>query len=292
MIASLLFSPCDFALGLTDEMGRTVAIGGTPARIIALAPSITEILFVVGAGGRVVGVSQNSEFPEAARNLPRVGPYHRPNLEKIIALQPDLVIATADGTPKALVDELDRLEIPTYAINPGSVEQIVRSIRNIGVAVRAPNTETVAQKMEKAIACIRNAVKKVTYRPKVLYQLGLNPLVSAGKGTFSDNVITLAGGLNLARDLSGKYPRLSMEQIIIQRPDVIIASTMGKPVPHSKLLEQWRRWGEIPAVKNGRVYGVNSDLIDRPSPRCIHGVMAVLRMLHPRVAEEVGRCLP
>ncbi len=292
MVGSLLLIPCDFALGITDEMGRTVSIRGTPERIIALAPSITEILFEVGAGGRVVGVSQNSEFPEAARNFPRVGPYHRPNLEMIITLQPDLVIATVDGTPKALADELDRLGIPTYAINPRSVEQIVRSIRNIGIAVQAPFAEPVAQKMEKAITCIRDAVKKVPHRPKALYQLGLNPLVSAGKGTFSDSIITLAGGLNIASGMSGKYPRLSIEQVILQQPEVIIVSTMGKPAPDSKLLDQWRRWVEIPAVKNGRIYGVESDLIDHPSPRCIHGVLALLQMLHPRLAEAVQRCIP
>jgi iron complex transport system substrate-binding protein len=289
--AALLF-PGHLAFGLTDEMNRPVSILGTPRRIISLAPSITEILFVVGAGERVVGVSQNSDFPEAARKLLSVGPYYRPNLESIITLQPDLVIATVDGTPRVLVDELDRLGIPTFAINPTSVEQLISSIRNIGIAVRAPDTERVARQMEAALACIQDTVKKVPHHPKVLFQIDFNPLVSAGKGTFSDSIITLAGGINIARRLNGKYPRLSMEQVIVQGPEVIIVSIMEKAATHVSPMDYWRRWAQIPAVREGRVYTVESDLVDRPSPRCIRGILAIVPMLHPPLTEEVQRCKP
>jgi len=289
---ALLLLPCRLALGLTDEMNRPVYIKGTPERIVSLAPSITEILFVVGAGPRVVGVSRNSDFPETARSLPSVGPYHRPDLEKIISLQPDLVIASVDGTPRAIADELDRLGIPTFAINPTTVERLIVSIGNIGAAVRSSHTESVVMKMQATRACIEGVVQKAPHRPMVLFQIDFNPLITAGAGTFSDSVITMAGGINIARGLNGKYPGLSIEQVMLQQPEVIIVSTMDKPTVQVNPMDYWRRWTQIPAVKDGRVYAVDSDLVDRPSPRCLSGVLALVRMLHPDISETVQRCAP
>lgn len=271
-----------------DESGRQVVVPTHPHRIVSLAPSITEILFFIGAGDKVIGVSDNSDFPEKARLVPRVGPYVKPDVEKIVSLSPDLVIATVDGTPKAVVDAAQRLGLALFAVNPRSVHDVVRSVRLLGDLVGSCRADEIARQMLAELDIIKRALQEVKRRPRVFLQIGSNPLVTASRGTFSNSVIEAAGGINVAARLRGRYPRVSVEEVVVMNPDVILISTMeGRD--SRRLIERWKRWNVISAVRKERVYVVDSDLIDRPSPRCIMGIKKIFSLLYPSLTPVIAR---
>ena len=250
-------------------------------KIISLAPNITEILFHLGLGEEIVGVSLHCNYPEKAKEKVRVGSYIRLDFEKIVSLHPDLVIATGAGNTRDMVDRLEKLGFPTYVIFPKHFNDILRSIAHLGQVVdREREAEAIIQDMKKR----RQRVVELTQglrRPKVFLQIGEAPMVSVGKGSFGDNLIHLAGGENVAGNEKEMYPRIGIEEILKRSPEVIIISSMNPKGNYGKILEEWARWETIPAVKDGRIHLIDSDLIDRPSPRIINGLEEIARILHP-----------
>ncbi|MFH0813119.1 MAG: cobalamin-binding protein [Pseudomonadota bacterium] len=270
-----------FAATFTDEVGRKVEIQAPPQRLISLAPSVTEILFAIGLGERVVGVSTYCNYPPEARKKEKIGGYITPSLEKIISLRPDFVVGTADGGLKTVVEKLAGLGIPVYVTNPKSIPGVMASIQKIGEATFSqPAAARVVASMKEKIQIIQ---KKVQGRPRlrVLHILAYNPLISSGKGTFVHDLIQLAGGANIAEKAKGKHPRYSMEEIITQDPQVIILSSMKSRDPLAEQRPWWDRWKEISAVRLGRIYVVDADLIHRPSPRIMDGLEEMARGIHP-----------
>ncbi len=263
-----------------DEAGREVEVKGPPQRIVSVAPSVTEILFAMGLGDRIVGVSAYCQFPPEARKKEKIGGYINPSLEKIVALKPDLVIGIAEGDLKSFVDKLAGLKIPVYITNPQNVSEVITSIQKIGeVTFSSPAARKITAAMEARIQDIQNRVRgKPRYR--VLHILDFDPLISAGKGTFVDDLIRLAGGRNLAEKASGRYPRFSMEEVLAQDPEVLLLASMTQD-PMTEQRQWWERWKSISAVKHGRIYVLDSDLIHRPSPRIVDGLEQVARAIHP-----------
>lgn len=250
-------------------------------RIVSLAPSITEILFALGAGPRVVGVTQYSNYPPEATRLPQVGSYVNLSLEKILALRPDLAIGIRDGNPKAVIDRLTELGVPCYVVNPKSLQGVIASVRNIG---RAVGRESAAEKIAGQMASrIREVERRVTgiARPRVFYQIGVEPIVSAGQGTFPNILIETAGGKNVAAHMAA-YPQLNVEQVLVARPEVIIVTSMTREYDFERVKGFWARWSDLPAVAAERIYVVDSDLMDRPSPRIVDGLETLARLLHPQ----------
>ncbi len=269
------------AATFTDEVGRQLELPRPPQRIISLAPSITEILFALQLEKKIVGVSNFCQFPPAARKKEKIGDYAHPSLEKIVALKPDLVVGLAEGELKSLVVRLAELKIPVYISNPGNVAEIIDSVRRIGeVTSAAQKSLEIAAEMSKRIKQIREKVKGFS-QPRVLHVLNFDPLLSAGKGTFIDDLIRLAGGRNLAETAVGKYPRLSIEEVLALDPEVILLASMKSADPLLEQRQWWERWKTITAVRQGRVYVLEADLIHRPSPRIVIGLEEVARALHP-----------
>ena len=264
-----------------DEVGREVFVPFPPKRIISLAPNITEILFDLGLDEEIVGVSIHCNFPEKAKTRPRVGSYISLDYEKIISLKPDLVIATGVGNTREMVERLQRWGFPTYVIFPKNLEGILLSINHIGQIVdRREEALKIIQDMKRR----RERIAKLTQgspRPRVFLQIGETPIVTVGKGSFADDLIRLAGGENVAGDEKKMYPRFGMEEILKRAPEVIIISSMNPSADYGKILQDWSRWKTIPAVKNGRIHLIDSDLIDRPSPRIIDGLEEMARFFHP-----------
>ncbi len=265
----------------TDDIGRKVALDQVPRRIVALAPSITEILYFLGLGERVVGVTQFSSYPPEAAEKPKVGSYVNLNPEKIIGLSPDLVIGTADGNPPAVVDLLERAGVPVFVLNPRNIRQVIKALVTVGelcgVRDRAVGlAEGLSRRVDAIVAKTAGRAK-----PIVFLQVNLKPIMAANGTTFLNDLIRLAGGVNMTRDEPVTYPRISLEAVIRGRPEVILISSMDRDGAFAEAKRQWLRWTLIPAVRNGRVHLVDSDLTDRPSPRIVRGLEILARYIHP-----------
>jgi len=264
-----------------DEVGREVTFSFPPKRIVSLAPNITEILFSLGLDEEIVGVSIHCNFPEKAKSRVRVGSYISLDFERITSLKPDLIIATGAGNTRKMVDRLEKLGFMTYVIFPKNFNDILQSIADIGQIVnREKETRGIIGGMRKRSQRVIELTKDLP-RPKVFVQIGDAPVVTVGKGSFADDLIRLAGGENIAGKEKEVYPRFGMEEILKRSPEVIVISSMNPKGDYQKTLQEWTRWKTIPAVKNGRIYLIDSDLIDRPSPRIIDGLEELARVLHP-----------
>ena len=265
-----------------DEVRRVVVFPFPPKRIISLAPNITEILFSLGLDQEIVGVSTHCNFPEKAKTKPRVGSYIHLDFEKIVSLKPDLVIATGAGNRRDMVERLEKLGFSTYVIFPRDMDGILRSIEDIGEVV---GREKEARSLVQDIKNRKQKVIELTQglaRPRVFLQIGEAPLVTVGEGSFADDLIRLAGGQNIAEGEKEMYPRLGIEEILKRAPEIILISSMNPKGDYKKVLQEWARWRTIPAVRDGRIYLMDSDLIDRPSPRIIVGLEEIARILHPQ----------
>jgi iron complex transport system substrate-binding protein len=268
-------------LKFKDEVGKEVALPFPPKRIVSLAPNITEILFSLGLDEEIVGVSIHCNFPEKAKSKVQVGSYISLDFEKITSLKPDLIIATGAGNTRDMVDRLEKLGFKTYTIFPKNFDDILQSIGHIGQVV---NRDTKARVIIEGMRKRKQRVVELTQglsRPKVFIQIGDAPMVTVGRGSFADDLIRIAGGENIAGNEKELYPRFGMEEILKRSPEVIVISSMNPKGDYQKVLHEWTRWKTIPAVKNGRIHLVDSDLLDRPSPRIIDGLEEIARVLHP-----------
>lgn len=266
-----------------DFLGRTITLEGEPKRIIPLAPSLTEILYSLGLGERVVGVTQFSSYPPEAAAKPKVGSYINLNVEAILRLRPDLIIATKDGNEPGVVDMLAQAGIAVFVVNPRNVQETIGTIGDIGRVCGIPEragqlTQLLEKRLDNVVG--KTALKR---KPLVFLQINLKPIMTVNRHTFHHDLIRLSGGRNLTADASITYPRISIEEVIERRPDVILISSMERGGRYEKARQEWMKWTSIPAVRNGRVYLIDSDLIDRPSPRIIDGLEAMARLVHPDI---------
>ncbi len=268
-------------LTLKDEVGREVTFPFPPRRIVSLAPNVTEILFSLGLNEEIVGVSTHCNFPEKAKSKVPVGSYIRLDFERITSLHPDLIIGTGAGNTRDMVDRLEKLGFQTYVIYPKHFEGILRSIDHIGQVVhREREAKTIIDGMRKRSQQVIELTKGLP-RPKVFIQIGEAPIVTVGKGSFADDLIRLAGGENIAGKEKEMYPHLGLEEILKRSPEVIVISSMNPKGDYQKISQGWNQWKTLPAVKTGRIHLMDSDLIDRPSPRIIDGLEELAKVLHP-----------
>ncbi len=271
---------------VTDQLGRKITIPARPLRVISLAPSITEIVYALERDDILVGATTYSDYPEAAKKLPRVGSYIRLDLEKIVALNPDLCIAVKDGNPKETVLRIEKFGIPVFAVNPHGLKSVVNAVEKLGTVLGAEKkAEEVTGGMKKRMEKVKAFTSKIKKPPGVFFQIGIAPIVSTGSGTFLDELIELAGGRNLAKG-PNSYPRFSKEQVLAMKPDVIIITSMARNEIFETVRKDWESWPDLPAVKNKRVYVVESDILDRPTPRLIEGLEMLTGVIHPGFKKE------
>jgi len=268
-----------------DRLGREVMLPDNPRRVVALAPSITEIIYALGLEKHLVGATLYSDYPARALGLPRVGSYVNLDLEKIVALKPDLCIAIKDGNPKAIIDRLEDLKIPVYAVDPRNLDSVMDTIVSLGRLFNArQRADLLVRGMSFRIQRVKQTLVDLEHRPGVFFQIGVAPIVSVGTNTFIHELIVLAGGENLAAG-SVPYPRYNWEHLLALAPEIIIITSMTKAAVFEQVKAQWDQWPQIPAVRDQRVYIENSDLFDRPSPRLVDALEVLARLIHP---ERVG----
>ncbi|MCX6083885.1 MAG: cobalamin-binding protein [Caldiserica bacterium] len=240
-------------------------------RLVTLAPNLAENCFALGQGSNIIAASEYTDYPEQARKIPTIGAFSNPSLEKLLVLSPDLILVT-DGTPLAVVERLRRMGRQVYADDPKSLSAIVDAIRSLSVVLGVPDQGfEVALSMHRSIARVAETAKKLTRMPAVYVEIWNSPLMSAGKGTFVSDLISIAGGSNIADEANTPWPVLSEEFVISRNPDVIVvASGMGA----GELLGR-AAFATVNAVKQGHVYDILGDYIFRPSPRIVKGLQLI-----------------
>ncbi len=268
---------------VTDQLGRVIRISQKPVRVISLAPNITEIVFALGKGELLKGATLYSDYPSEASVIPKVGSYVNLDLEKIIALKPDLCIGIKDGNPKTVITRLELLKIPVYAVDPKNLDSVVETVLLIGDLLGASKkADSLAINMRQRIDHIKKMINSVTYRPRVFFQIGTSPIVSAGSNTYIHELIGLAGGENVAKGKT-PYPRFGPEQVIGLSPEVVIITSLPGAAVFQEVKKKWETWPDIPAVKNDRIFLDDSNLFDRPTPRLVNGLELLARLIHPEL---------
>ncbi len=262
---------CQIPSTITDVLGTVHDAFPAKAgkmRLVTLAPNLAENCFALGQGNNVIATSEYTDFPEEAKKIPTVGAFSSPSLEKLLVLSPDLILST-DGTPLAVVDRLKKMGRKVYADDPKSLVAIIGAIRQLSVVLGVPDRGfEVALSMHQAIARVAQAAAKLPRKPAVYVEIWNSPLMSAGKGTFVSDLVSVAGGTNIGDDADASWPTLSEEFVIKHNPDVIlVASGMGAGDVSGR-----SSFSTVNAVKQGQVYDIVGDYIFRPSPRIIQGL--------------------
>jgi len=279
----------EFPLTITDFLGRDVIISRQPQTIVSLAPSNTEILFALGLGDRVIAVSDYCNYPLEAQDKTKIGGFSTVNIEKVVDLEPDLVLATC-GVQEAIVEELERLGLTVIALDAKSIEDILENIRLVGKATaQLEIAEKLISKLEQRIKAVTDKTRDLpdSQRPGVFYEVEYDPLMTAGPGTFIHHLIHLAGGVNIASDAVTKYPVYNLEILIERNPEVIIISPgHGSIAASVEGVKSRERWQIIDAVKNNRVYGINADIIARTGPRIVDALEEIARYIHPELFKK------
>ncbi len=267
---------------LRDDLGYLILMNKTPLRIVSLAPSNTEILFALGLGNRIVGVTDYCNYPPDAKEKEKIGGYSTINIEKVVGLEPDLVVA-AYGNGIEAIETLKKLNITVVALNPKSIADIERDIILLGkITGTERNATQIVDAMERKISTVEKAVKDKK-RVRVAHIVWHDPIWVSGKNTFIDEIISLAGGENVFNFTGWRI--VSLEDLVSSNPDVIIVSSGSGMGGIQNITYSWvmndERLKSINAVRNGRVFIVDADIISRPSYRVADAVDIVARFLHP-----------
>ncbi|MBL8098112.1 MAG: cobalamin-binding protein [Anaerolineales bacterium] len=270
-----------------DGLGREVYLVGPAQRIVTLAPSITELLFAVGAGDQVVGRDDFSDFPAEAVDITSIGStYGALNTEAILALEPDLVLAAEVNTPEQ-VKALEDLGITVYYLkNPITFAELYDQVRWAGtITGHEDEANALADSLSERVDAVTSAVANVTEKPKVFYELdGTDPSKpwTTGAGTFMDTMITMAGGVNIGGVLSEPYAQISVEEIVLQNPDFIILGDALYGVTIESI-GQRAGWADLTAVQENQIFVFDDNLASRPGPRLVDGLEELLKILHPEL---------
>lgn len=277
ILAALCAVPALAEVRVTDDLGQTVVLAQPARRIVSLAPHATETLFTAGVGSRIVGAVSYSDYPEAAKTIPRVGGYHNLDLERIAALKPDLVVAWAGGNPPAQIERLRALGLTVYVSEPRKIEDVAYNVERLGALAGD------AKAAREAAATFRRRHERLRARyanrpaVKVFYQIWNQPLMTVNGAHLISKAIALCGGVNVFHDLPALAPKVDLEAVLAADPEVIVASGMGQARPD--WLDDWRRWPQLRAVRDGNLFFIPPDIIQRHSPRILDGAESLCRDL-------------
>jgi iron complex transport system substrate-binding protein len=264
---------------ITDETGKRFRVPAKLERVVSLAPNLTEIIYAVGAGDRLVGNTSFCNYPPEAKSVAKVGDTMQPNIESIIALRPQLVLVSTASQLEAFTRQMSQQNIPVYVTDPKDLEGVLRTIQSLGGLFGNHDKATqVVSDLRARSRAVEDAVK--SQKPvKVFYQLSREPLYTAGRDSFITDLIQRAGGESVTADVPGAWPTFSQESALAAKPEAIILPTfdsMGQG--ESDVATSLKN---SPAVKTRRVYGINGDLLSRPGPRLVDGLEEMARRLHP-----------
>jgi iron complex transport system substrate-binding protein len=271
-----------YPMTIVDSMGRNIIIESMPKRIVFSVPSNTEIVYALGKGDNLVGVSVYCNYPEAALSVEKIGDYNGPNIELIINLKPDVFLAAyiEDGA----LNQLENAGIKVVMVNPGNLAETYSTIEMIGNIIGASEeADNLLNKMKIKQNEIINKVKGYEKRT-VFYEIWHEPLMTAGPGSFINELIQLANGKNIADDAESAYPEFSLERLISRNPQVYITADDGFKTAEDIFSRQG--YINITAIKTGQLFMLNQDIVSRPGPRIIEGFEFIARAIHPEAFDD------
>lgn len=285
--ASPTATPTPAPLTLTDGLGRSVTLSAPAQRVVSMAPSNTEILYAIGAGDQVVGRDEFSDFPAAAKSLPSVGgSMGEYSLEQIVALKPDLVLAGGINTPEQ-VKSLEDLNLTVFYLgNPTTLEEMYDNLATAGrLTDHDGEAKMLIQSLQARVAAVDKKLATVSDKPSVFYEIDASDPTkpyTAGPGTFIDQLITRAGGVNVAGTASDQYPQLGLEQLVVSDPAVILLGDSAYGVTPEAVAAR-PGWETLAAVKANKMYSFDDNLVSRPGPRLVDGLEQLAKLLHPEL---------
>lgn len=281
-----------YPIAIEDDLGRDVIIPSKPKSIVSLAPSVTETLYALGLGGKVIGVTEYCDYPPKVPELVEkgeletVGGFATTNVEKVVDLNPDLVIGTA-GVQTDAIHSLEKADIPIVTLEGNNIQDVISDIKLVGrITGTSEVAQAIAENMSEKEENILEKVSQTTKRPKVFCEIGVNPIYTVAKGTFINEIINLAGGINIAENAESQYPIFSATKIVEANPDVFIIGVHGTELPLSSVEQVKNRFKTIDAAKNDRVYKLESqeiNMLTRPGPRLVDALELMANMLHPNL---------
>lgn len=288
LLATLLAStgPALAEISVRDDAGATVRLAAPAKRIVSLAPHLTELLFAAGAGERLVGTVEYSDYPPAAKKLPRVGGYSRPDLEAVAALKPDLIVAWTSGNAPNHLDKLRALGLPVFVTQPNHLEDIAALLERLAtLAGSEASGKAEADKFRQRLAALRS---QYANRPKVrtFYQIWKQPLMTVGQGQIIGDAIAVCGGDNVFGQLQALAPKVTVEAVLAANPEIVVASGMGESRPD--WLDDWKRWPQMQAVKRDNLFFIPPELIQRHTPRLLDGTEMLCKHLETARSHRQG----
>jgi len=275
---------------LTDQLGRTVRLDGIPEKIVSLAPSNTEILFALGLGDKMVGVTEFCNYPEAAKAIDKIGGFRTVDIEKVVAIEPDLILATSIHQDE-VIPALDRLGLTVLTLDPKTLDEVLESITLVGeVTGKGMEASQLVAEMQNRIKAITDKTDSLpeAERPRLFYIIWHDPLMTVSSTTRIHELIAKAGGINIAQDLAGDYPTIGLEAVLHANPQVIVAGSghgEGANLPFQYASTE-PRLEDVDARIYDRVYQINTDLIGRPGPRIIDGLEKFAEFIHPELFDQ------
>jgi iron complex transport system substrate-binding protein len=265
---------------------RQVDAAAPPMRIVSLAPSVTETIFALGYGGRLVGVTTYCDYPSEAKKIAKIGDFMNPSLEAVVAKRPDIVVGVVGATDPVKAREMERLGLKVVLLPLANLDDILKSVRAIGEMIGDSGAgKDLAGKISVQVDEVKKRVRSVPRR-KVLLIVGYQPLIAVGGKNFIDELITLAGGTNIAAGAAQPWLNVPDEYVVAKAPDVIIEAGMGSE--REKANKRWGDLASVSAVRAGRIYPYTSDKILRPGPRFGEALGDIARLIHPECFNEKG----
>ncbi len=274
-----------FPLTVTDDVQRTVTIEAEPKRIVSLSPSNTELVYALGLQDKLVGVDDYSDYPPEAKQKEKVGGFSKPNIEKVVGLTPDLVLATNIHV-KTVVPELEKQGLRVLVIQPPTLANVPGNLELLGKIANQPQAgDRLAAQLRSRIEAVASKTRGVSARPRVFFEIGPD-LTTMGPDTFLDDMVTKAGGQNIARDAQGAWPKISSEAVVLKDPEIIILADHGssRGGVTAEIVRARPGWAVISAVESGRIVLLpDQDVTNRPGPRAVDGLEFIASTLHPEL---------
>jgi iron complex transport system substrate-binding protein len=278
-----------FPIEITDQLGRVVKLDSIPQRIVSLAPSNTEILFALGLADRVVAVTDYADYPPEAKEKPSIGGYDTPNIEQLVALSPDLILATSIHEER-IIPQLEQRGMAVFALDPQTLDEVLAAITLVGeITGQEEAAARLVMEMQNRIKAVTDKTDSLLQgqRPNVFYIVWHDPLMAPGLGTFQDDLIRKAGGTNIARDLTG-WATISLEVVIAANPKVMIAGVShgtGEDL-NFQFITTEPRLRNTDARRNNRMYGIDGNLASRPGPRVVDALEKLAEFIQPELFGE------
>ncbi len=266
---------------ITDDLGRAITIEKTPERIVSLSPSSTEILFALGLGEKIVGVTKLCDYPLEAKEKEKIGGIVKPDIKKILSLSPDLILVTTNHHQRRIIPKLEEKGLKVFILAPKTLDGIFKDVILVGrITEKERKATEIVSQMKRKLKAITEKTRYIpeNQKPRVFWIAWPEPLWTIGEGTFTHDLILKAGGKNISWDIEGCKP-ICLDVVIKRNPQIIIASTAhGEPAKWAK-----NNLKNTDACKNGRVYTIKTELVDRPGPRIVKGLEVLAKYIHPEI---------